>query len=133
MAPQIIKTSLLIFTLISVALFSDSCYYDKEELLYPDTLACDTLAMSYSSDIAPIFSTHCYGCHSNARSQSAGAGISLEGHANVSSYVSNNANRLLGAMRREPGFSPMPKGGAKLADCDINKISSWIDAGAKNN
>jgi len=39
----------------------------------------------------------------------------------------------MGAVQHQPGFSPMPKGDNQLGDCDIQKMSAWIDQGAKNN
>ncbi len=118
-----------------LAVFStaSSCYYDKEELLYPVEAPCDTLRVEYKEEVELILSANCYGCHSNAQSQVAGAGISLEGHANLSSYVANNQARFFGAIKHEAGYSPMPKGGAQLEECEINKIEAWINEGAKNN
>ncbi len=133
MVVKTIKAAVFFGSLIALSIGTGSCYYDKEELLYPDTLACDAMMVSYMEELEPIFSANCYGCHSNAQSQTAGAGISLEGHANVSGYVSNTAERLIGAISHESGFSPMPKGGARLSDCDISKIQAWINAGAENN
>jgi len=31
------------------------------------------------------------------------------------------------------GYYPMPKGGNKLSDCEINQVKNWINAGALNN
>jgi hypothetical protein len=31
------------------------------------------------------------------------------------------------------GYSAMPKGGNKLADCQITQVQKWIQAGALNN
>lgn len=125
------------FTVLGIVglLFSGttSCYYDKEELLYPDTLACDTISVSYAADVETVLNNSCYGCHSNAQSQVAGAGISLESHANLSSYITNNQERFLGAIKHEAGYSPMPKGGAQLSECDINKIEAWINGGSNDN
>ena len=52
----------------------------------------------------------------------------LEGYAKLKSYVDNG--KLLGSIKHSPGFSPMPKGQAKLVDCDIEKIEAWVAAGA---
>jgi hypothetical protein len=124
-------TKFLVLFTMSAILFS-GCYYDKEDLLYP-VGACDASAVTYATDIEPLLSNSCYGCHSNTQSQTAGAGISLEGHANLSSYVNTQADRLIGAVRQEPSYSPMPKGGSPLDACSIQKLQAWIDAGAPNN
>jgi len=41
--------------------------------------------------------------------------------------------RLIGAVTQAPGFSAMPKGGARLPDCRIAEIRTWIRNGAPNN
>lgn len=115
--------------LITITLFVfNSCYYDIEEELYPYDTGCDTTDVSFANDIIPILQTNCYACHDQAN---AFAGVILETHTQVKSYVDNST--LLGVIRHEAGFSPMPKGGNKLLDCDIAKIEVWITNGALNN
>jgi mono/diheme cytochrome c family protein len=79
--------------------------------------------------VVPVLTSNCYVCHSGAAT--AGAGIKLDNYASVKVQVNNG--RLLGSIEHKPGFSPMPKGGAKMQDCDIAKIRTWIKAGAPNN
>ncbi len=90
--------------------------------------ACDPGQFNYSSTIRPLLGTHCTGCHS---------GPAPSGNIDLSVYdgVRNVAlsGRLLGAITHTPGFQPMPQGGNKLGDCQIQQIRSWIDAGAPNN
>ena len=90
---------------------------------------CNTTNVKYSTDIAPLIQANCFSCHSNATASI--SGISLEVHANLKAKVTDG--RLLGAISHNAGFSPMPQGGAKLSDCNINRIKAWIDAGALNN
>ena len=104
-----------------------SCYYDVEEELYP-SLECQIEDMSFSADIATIISSECLVCHSQAANF---GNITLEGHSNVLTYVNNGL--LLGAIRQDPGFSPMPQNASKLLDCEIEKIAAWINQGAPNN
>lgn len=54
----------------------------------------------------------------------------LEGHTNLQKVAVNG--RLYAAISHT-GPSPMPKGGNKLSDCDIQLIKSWIDNGILNN
>ena len=123
-----IRFSTLFFaaTLLSL-LFLAGCYYDVEEELYPTT-GCSTTDMSYTNDILPIIDTNCYGCHDAANNF---AGVNVEGYDQLKIYVDNN--ELLGVIRHESGFSPMPQNAPKMVDCDIEKIESWINAGAPNN
>lgn len=84
--------------------------------------------MSYQDDILPIISDNCYQCHDAASNF---GNVTLEGHAELSSYVTGG--RLLGVINHDSGFSPMPKNSSKLLDCQIEKIASWITDGAPNN
>ena len=112
---------------IIVALLSSGCYYDSEEDIY-GTTECDVEDMSLANDILPILENDCYGCHSAAANF---GNITIEGYDNLLKYVDDGS--LLGAIKHEGGYSPMPKTGAKLLDCEIAKIESWIDLGALNN
>lgn len=90
--------------------------------------ACDTLAVAYSAMIWPTMETNCTGCHS---------GVSPAGDIPITNYsevvaIANNG-KLLGAIRHESGFSPMPKNGMKLTDCKIKQIEIWIADGTPDN
>ena len=104
-----------------------SCYYDVEEELYP-TLECESLDMSYANDIVPLISENCYVCHAT---NIAFGNVILDSYSNILVQVDNG--RLVGAINRMPGFAPMPQSANKLLDCNIEKIESWINAGAPNN
>lgn len=105
----------------------DSCYYDKADLLYPDS-ACDTSAVKYSTTVLPVLTSSCVSCHGGSAPS---AGISLDNYAGVKMQVDNG--RLWGAVSHSPSYSPMPKNGSKLNTCSLQKIRKWIDAGAPNN
>lgn len=127
------KSSIHFLFLLSCTIIFSSCYKDNEEELYPQVETCDSTDVSYASTISSIIQLNCYGCHSNSASGVAGAGISFEGHENISSYISNNQERFLGAIQHLSGYSPMPKGGQKLNNCDISKIKNWINEGVQDN
>lgn len=90
--------------------------------------ACDSTNVTFSGTIRPIITNKCLGCHS---------GTPPQGNINYSTYNGVKAKvddgRLWGAINHFPGFSPMPKGGAKLSDCEIKQFRKWMDAGAPNN
>ncbi|MCG8327611.1 MAG: hypothetical protein MI974_07995 [Chitinophagales bacterium] len=117
------SVSVLLLALVLVA----GCYYDVEEELYP-TLECDTENMSYTNDVLPIVQGNCYTCHDQGSNF---GGVILEGYESLKTYVDNG--RLLGAIRHESGFSPMPKNAPQLVACNIEKIEAWINAGAPDN
>ena len=116
----------MLITVFIVAGWS-SCYYDVEEELYP-SLECQTAAVTYSGTILNILEQACYGCHDRASNF---GNVTLEGYDNLRTLVDNGM--LLGVIRHEPGFSPMPKNRAQLIECDIEKVEAWINGGALNN
>lgn len=93
-----------------------------------DETNCVTVDMSFNNDIRPILQTYCIGCHGPVNP---GGGYNFSNFSGVSVVVNNN--KLLGSIRREVGFSPMPQGGAPLPQCSIDKITAWIAQGAKDN
>ncbi|HMJ46344.1 MAG TPA: hypothetical protein VK498_03400 [Ferruginibacter sp.] len=89
---------------------------------------CDTTQFRFAANISPILTTNCLGCHAGAVPS---AGINLSNYFGVKQQVTNG--RLYGAITHTAGYSPMPKNGTKLSDCQITQIKKWIDAGALNN
>ena len=105
----------------------NSCYYDKSDLLYPNT-ACDTAAVKYSTSVLPVISSNCISCHGGTTPSAA---ISLDSYAGIKIQVDNG--RLWGAVSHNANYSPMPKNSNKLNNCSLEKIRIWIAAGAPNN
>jgi|JI10StandDraft_1071094.scaffolds.fasta_scaffold417283_3 aspartyl aminopeptidase len=113
--------------------FCTACYYDKEEVLYPD-LPCDTTRqMSYSSDVVPVLSVNCYNCHSLVNAPIYGEGLVLEGYANLRTYLFENPDVLLNSIKQNGQALAMPRGSSKLDKCSISDIEVWIKQGQKNN
>jgi hypothetical protein len=120
-----------IFFLIAiiVLVFVVSCYYDNEEALYPSySTACDTTNVTFSATIAPILSSNCLSCHSNASASSLGNNIRLENYADVMT----NATAIDGSIKHSGSYSPMPKNGGKLKDCSIKQFDIWVRTGMPN-
>lgn len=90
--------------------------------------ACDSSNFTFSGSIRTIINNKCLGCHSSTAAQ---------GNINFSTYTGVKAKvddgRLWGAINHFPGFSPMPKNGNKLSDCEITLFRKWIATGAPNN
>ena len=121
------KVHLLVLILVTSVL--SGCYYDVEEELYPESFnSCDTSNVTYSQTVRPILDLNCMSCHSQLSQQ---GGVVLETYSNVISYV--NSGQLLGAIKHDPGFEPMPQGVAKLSDCNILKIEKWVQTGSPDN
>jgi hypothetical protein len=120
---------ILLFVFLLVLL--NNCYYDSEEYLYPSLNSqCDTTNVTFSVSVKNILSNNCLSCHSNSNS-SAGGNIQLENYADVKSMADNG--RLMGSVLHKSGYSPMPKNGGSLSDCDITILKKWIEAQTPNN
>lgn len=123
------KLAVIIFSVLFTASLLSSCYYDKEDLLYGSSANCDTTTVStYSGTVVTLLTANCTGCHSTA---SPSGGIALDNYTAVKAQVTNG--KLMGSITQSTGYSAMPKGGAKLSDCNIAKIQKWVNAGAPNN
>lgn len=121
-----------IFTLVMIFMLAWSCYYDNEEFLYPKlSNSCDTGNVTFSSSVIPVLQQYCYTCHSNSNAASFGGNIKLEDYADVKILADNG--QLYGTIAHLQGYSPMPKGGSQLDDCDISIIKSWVDSDSPNN
>lgn len=121
------SNALLLISFFLLWVSGTGCYYDKEEVLYPQSV-CDTAMVTYSRSVVPILSANCISCHGG---NTPSAGIKLDAYADVKIQAGNG--RLWGAISHAGGFSPMPKNAAKMSTCNLTKIKKWIDAGAINN
>ncbi|MCB2379370.1 cytochrome c [Hymenobacter sp. BT635] len=106
--------------------FASACTYSQGAEPSPCN---DPTPVTYAKVISPIFDANCRACH--------GAGVyqTLGGGNDYSTYegIKRQSSRLiLGCIQHEAGYNPMPKGGAKIAECDIQKIKTWIEAGQPN-
>lgn len=112
---------------VVMLVFAGGCYYDSEEVLYPNTF-CDTVNVTYSGAIAPIIADNCLQCHSSGGTGFASA--DLTSYSGVMVVVESGS--LLNAIRRTPSSIPMPPD-APLRSCDVKRIELWIADGAPNN
>ncbi len=123
------KNALVTLLGVFAILLTESCYYDKEELLYPDSkLPCDTTAVAkFSTEVLPVMNASCNagGCHNTA---SASAGVILDTYAGVKTQALNG--RLMGSTSVT---GTMPKGASRLPNGTLAKIQKWIDSGTPNN
>jgi cytochrome c553 len=121
----------LITTLIITALFAVTCKHEipltDNDVDASDT--CGIIVFTYSGAVAPLLTTHCTRCHNATTTR---AGINLSSYDGVKTVALNG--RLLGSIKRETGYKPMPPGTTtKLPDCQIRQIEKWVQAGAPNN
>lgn len=118
----------LLLLLLSSLLFV-SCTKDKASNpeAFQNNEPCANV--SFANEVQPILNNSCAfaGCHSTA---SAASGIRLSTHAEV---VATNENSLIGSIKHDAGFSPMPKNTAKLSRDNIELIKCWVLNGKPNN
>ena len=117
-----------LFVISTLLLYITSCSKGSEDALQQRPVDCDTTNMQYTADVLPVISAHCYGCHANGNNEGS---ISLDGYANTKRQADNG--NLVGAISHADGYTPMPLNQPKLADCDVNKITAWVNAGAPEN
>ncbi len=113
-----------VFTAFTVS----SCYYDNYQELYPQQGSCDTTNVTFSNDVWPVINGTCTGCHSGSAPS---GNVSLSNYSEIAAAAGNGS--LMGTIRHEAGYSPMPKGGGKLTDCEIKKLEIWIANGTPDN
>lgn len=88
---------------------------------------CDVVNGSkYSTFIQPLIQSKCKGCHSGAAPQ---GGISLANYQEVKAVALTG--QLYNSVTKTTAW--MPKGGAQLNACSIDKIKAWVDGGALEN
>ena len=119
------RTTLLLAFAATVLLGMNSCYYDNEEVLYPNNF-CDTSIVTWSGTIQPLITSRCAttGCHVS------GAQLpDLSTYAGVRAQADNGRIRAR-AIIGSPSI--MPQSG-KLPACEIQKLDIWLQAGAPNN
>jgi hypothetical protein len=117
-------------------LFQFSCTYKKEDVNplcdIPDTV-------SFSSDIIPLFNTHCSlsGCHSGSSPE---GDLNLEASMAYTQLTSGNSGYVdtvnpefsVLYVSMKSVSSPMPPTG-NLDDCTTELVLKWIEQNAKNN
>ena len=125
-------TSFIFLLFVSVLIFS--CSKDEVSESTPpeeeEEEVCITENVSYASFVKGTLSASCAlaGCHIGSSPQ---AGLNLTSYNVVKSIA--DSGDLYGVISHASGFPAMPNNRAKLDQCIIDKIKSWIDKGAPNN
>jgi len=103
-----------LFILLLMGVLAFACKDDDGDV-------CETSGLTYNNDIAAIINSNCVnaGCH-NSDAATNGT-FPMTNFAETEIAV--GFNRIVGAINREQGFSEMPRGGDKLDQCLIDKIT----------
>ncbi len=113
-----------------ILILLNSCYYDKEDQLYPSSGICDTsIPATYTAVIVPMLQQYCYSCHGGTATL--GGGIPMGTYSSDKAMAVNGS--LYGSIAHASGYSAMPKGGNKLTACQLSKVKKWVDGGSLNN
>lgn len=106
------------------------CSYDVLQPEGGGGTACDSAAeVSYAQDIAPLMDLRCNGCHSGSAPI---ADLDLNTYETVAMYATTGIlDQRVSLPESDPLF--MPKNGAPLDECDLQKLQRWTDSGAPNN
>ena len=117
------KKLILLGTLASFISIA-SCEKEEIEPMIdpPAEEECKTDDVTYTNTISSILSgCTASSCHGSATPRS------MANFTDAKAFASKG--RILGAIKREAGFSAMPKGGSKLSACKISQVEAWVNAG----
>ncbi|OFX42206.1 MAG: hypothetical protein A2046_03830 [Bacteroidetes bacterium GWA2_30_7] len=114
---RIINNFIYFLFIIEFALLVNSCKNDNEE----DLKICDTTNVSYSS-IKTIFDNNCVRCHNDQINNN---DILLNTYENAKTAAESGL--LYKAVNHLSGATPMPYQLPKLENCEVRKISIWIE------
>ena len=114
--------------LLLVAVLGAGCGKKTEPA--PANPCNDPTPSTYAAVVAPIVAKNCLECHGSSVYQTLGGGSD---YGTYQSFTRLSPAYLMSSVRHEPGADPMPKGRAKLSDCDITRLQAWVDAGRPNN
>jgi uncharacterized membrane protein len=116
------KIILPAFALVSIAFAS--CYYDKEELIYPNSGSCkgptDTMGVNFSN-VRNIIRSKCDGCHLSGGSS---GGFNFDNDCSIVYYW----NEIKGSCVQPYSLRQMPTSGP-LSSSEQSQISAWVNAG----
>lgn len=112
-----------IILVLGIACAFSSCYYDKEEILYPGAVNCSTVNAKFAADIMPLIQANCgiSGCHDASSGNKGGPFTNY-------TQIKFKANII----KSQVLSGAMPQG-SSLTPEQIRLISCWVDAGALNN
>jgi len=117
---KLFLTSIILSGLFAI----NSCYYDKEDLLYPVTVDCATVNASYAANVSPLIISKCSyaGCHNAG---GAAGGLVLESYTQVANSAGGINQRCI-IEKTMPPSNP-------LTPNEIAILTCWINAGTPNN
>ena len=121
MAHQITKLS-LIACLFIIGL--NACTEDSQNFTNPNPLSsvCDSTKFTYYNVISKIIANNCNdaACHGSGT-------MNFTTYTGIKPFAKDGS--LLGSLKHDVGYKPMPYANQFISDCDIKKIEKWIKNG----
>ena len=123
------------FFFLALLLAATGCTHKPEITVIPVTPSgCDSINITYTRDIKPIFSANCYSCHATAVTLT--GGLDLEDTASLKNYLKNGfrgdgvyGSKLYHCMLHSSLALPMPP--TYVVDsCSLKKVHNWLKNGA---
>lgn len=121
------KFLLVTVCIAGIVLYLAGCSKQSADKLSGSS-TCDTLQVSYSTQVVDILQNNCYACHSGATPPT---GIRLDTYANLKVFVNNGF--FVDAVTQNGIVTPMPYGQPRLPVCEVNTLVAWVNQGAPNN
>lgn len=121
---------LLFLSLSAGLLFFSACAKDKYDDDKPEPVpqgpctTCPPEEVTYRNTVAGLLDRSCTNCHGGSFPS---GGVSLNTYA--AAKGSGESGALLGSIKHESPYSPMPQGSNKWSAADIAKIEAWINNG----
>lgn len=115
-----------VFVIASALVLSfAACKSTKETTAAKETLNCGTTAYTLATDIQPLISSNCGGCHGTKGKK---AGLDLNLAETIKTVAADG--RLVCVMRAAKGCAAMPPG-QPLSKIDVDKVECWVNNGMK--
>lgn len=86
------------------------------------SVQCDSNAIDYSANIAPIIQKYCRGCHQSGASN---GNVILETQSQLESIALDG--RLLNTLNAANGFTKMPPSGS-VSSCEKQQLTNWTNS-----
>ena len=110
----------------SIKVFLTFCILLLTILSCSDNVPSQESGITYTNQIKDMIS----GC-ANAGCHSMDASPDVQSLASYQDVIAfNNSDRIIASLKHESGFEPMPRGGNKWTNEEVNILIEWFDNGA---
>lgn len=117
------KTVSVCSAVLLILMFT-GCYYDKEDMLYPESnIDCGSIPAKFT-DVAPVIAQKCAGAGCHDAVTAAGATV-LETYDQLKAKSARINQRVIIEKNMPPGTT--------LTPTEMAKIKCWINSGMPNN